>query len=221
MGKYSQSSLKSQLLNFRAIIDHAQQHCLLHSSRLLFPSAPYKLVHFPWPTPTGINDDVVLSQLHNQGTAVLIANVGRGEEHTLQSSLSSSSLCCWSSASSFWLWWQAWSCGWWFRHQLCCSTPLHGLQNLAHLNKLVHHLNLGLVREYHSGGTPPWVLYHAASRRKVSSKLSCVGKCTCYVLANCTQTRYEQYFLGPNCTTCTTPRPWNLYGSSDLQIILK
>ena len=111
--------------------------------------------------------------LYNQGSTILIPNVGR-TYFTVFSSLFLSLLL--THRQLILIVRQAWSCGWWFRHQLCCSTYLHGLQNLAHLNNLVHHPNLGLVGEYHWGRTHLWVLHHAASHRKVS--LSCVGKCS-------------------------------------------
>ena len=60
---------------------------------------------------------------------------------------------------------------------------------------------------------------HAASLRKVPLKQSRVGKGTCSVPALCTQTGYEQHFLWPYHTICTTPRGPNMYGSSDLHII--
>ena len=39
-----------------------------------------------------------------------------------------------------------------------------------------------------------------------------------YLLCH-TQPRHEPHFLQPYHTTCTTPCPWNLYGSSDLHIL--
>ena len=95
----------------------------------------------------------MLSQLHNQGTAVLIANVERGRS-ILYSLLLALLLSVVDLQPAHF------DCD--DRLGLvvddsginCCSTPLHGLQNLAHLNKLVRHPNLGLVREYHSGGIP-------------------------------------------------------------------
>ena len=162
----------------REIIDHAQQHCLLHSCRHLFSSAPYNLVPrtFPMTTPHGHQWWCCVVSLHNQGSTVLIPNVVR-TYFTVFSSLFLSLLL--THRQLILSVRQAWSCGWSFRHQLCCSTYLHGLQNLAHLNNLVHHPNLGLVGEYHWGRTHLWVLHHAASHRKVS--LSCVGKCSSFV----------------------------------------
>lgn len=117
--------------------------------------------------------------LDNQGTTVLIPNVGRAY-FTVFSSLFFSLLLILRqliltvmTGLVLWLMIQA-------------STLLQLTSSwsakptfVAHLNKLVRHLTLGLVGEYHWDGTHLWVLDHAASHRKVSLKLSCVRKCTC------------------------------------------
>ena len=93
--------------------------------------------------------------------------------------------------SSFRVYWPAWSSGWRFARQVFSISPLHDLQKLARPNKLVRHVTqaTGLYDSQNMGLA---LCQRTAPRQDVSHS-----------------------FLGPYHTTCTTPRPPNLYGSSE------